>query len=93
MHNITPFASASSKIKASDSLSYFKINLSESQMKVFDHKTKKVNSYFSDMGYSFNQPEFFKVLLMNFDNVDFMRVMVDLYASDCSTLFHKSKTL
>lgn len=89
MNNITPFGSTTRGFKSSDSLSYFKINLSEAQMKVFDLKAKKINSFFSDNGYLYNQPEFFKVLLLNFDNPEFMKVMVNLYSADCSTLFHK----
>lgn len=90
MHTVTPFASATKGLKASDAHSYLKINLSESQMKVFTLKTKNINSFFSDNQLLFNEPEFFKVLLLNFDHPDFMSLMVNLYASDCSTLFHKS---
>lgn len=74
---------------SSQSLSYLKINFTESQFKVYEHKSKKVNSFFSDNGFVFNEPEFFKVMALNFDNPDFMRVMLDLYVADASKLFRK----
>lgn len=72
-------------------IDYLKINFTSSEKKVFNHKEKNVNNYFSENSIVYNQSEFFRVLALNFDNPDFMALMSQLYKKDCNKAFKGSK--
>ncbi|ADR33990.1 hypothetical protein Sulku_1327 [Sulfuricurvum kujiense DSM 16994] len=70
---------------------YLKINFTPSEKKVFTHKEKNVNNFFSANGVSYNQTEYFRVLSLNFDNPDLMALMSKLYLTDCNNAFKGGK--
>lgn len=72
---------------SSKRINFFKINLTESEMKVFVHKEKKVNFLFSENNLTFNVNEYFRIFLLNFDNSDLQQLMMRLYASDVHPAF------
>lgn len=78
------------KCSISNRVDYFKINLTPSELKVLDLKTKRVKAFFSEKNLSYNQHEFFRTLVLNFDNPELMALMSKLYSSDCNLAFKGS---
>lgn len=71
---------------------FLKIFLTPSLLKVFELKEKKVNSFFSENNLSYNQGEFFRVLILNLDDEALMSILCKMYASDCTPLFYRTKS-
>lgn len=84
--NSSPFK----KVHPSNRIDYFKVNLTPSEFKVFDLKTKRVQAFFVDKNLTYNQVEFFRTLILNFDNPELMNLMSKLYASDVSPIFKRT---
>jgi hypothetical protein len=74
----------------SNRIDYFKINFSPTELKVFELKTQRVQDTFIENDLIYNQPEFFRILMLNFDNPDLVAVMQKLYGADCSPLFKRT---
>lgn len=78
------------KFPSYDRERYLKISLSESEMKVFDLKMKKISSHFKDKGVLLNQPEFFRIMFSNLDDPDFVNVILSLYQNEIHPMFKVS---
>lgn len=89
--NKTVNASSKSKFSPADRELYFKISLSESEMKVYDHKIKRISEIFKENGAVLNIPEFYRILLLNLDGSDLLNVMLKLYLNDVPSIFKITK--
>lgn len=91
MYGQTPSLKPSKFIPSPLSPYFIKVNFTMSQQKVFDLKMKTARKYFMDNGQLLNQPELFRIITMNIDNQDLLKILCELYSSDASPLFGVSK--
>lgn len=89
--SVTVNASNQRKFSPSDRERYLKILLSESEMKVYDHKMQKINFHLKENGFVLNTQEFFRTLFLNLDDPDLINVMTKLYQKEVSPIFGYSK--
>lgn len=75
--------------KLSERTEYLKINLTPSEMKVFELEEKKLSDYFAQNGFVYNRIEHFRIYLLNFFNDGLKDESLRLYKFDSSDLFKR----
>lgn len=66
---------------------YIKINLTQSEIKVIEHKLTNINIVFKEKNLFLNLPELYRILLLNIDEKEILDILPKIYAEQVSSIF------